>query len=704
MGIFKLGAVFRVSDYVRQAQVPGLGPEGGLITVGGQVSGVDERQLAARIGLDGDLREAFAFEGPYRTTSPYQIFGRPDGSFLALYSSPLFGPPTPVLLLHGADGVPIAAPVSLTDVPASYQRIHVEVAADGGYVVLLSTGSAGTPGPDLRLMRFDAAGAQIGASQVIEIGRPSYQEWSGGVAVAADGTVAFGHTREVIIHVAENGFTFSEYGASVSLVTTGGQRVQVNLQSPGYIELPSGANSSVNDASNTYPPQIAALDTGGFAVVYQVNMGSFSSRVPTKFVAFVDGAGNVTGGPAQLFTDDTNGEFRVEALPGGRVAVAWVRNGVDVMLGVVSLGAGGVVAFESAVVGRTVANAFDSGLRDLIVAGDGSLFVTFDDPVTRAPTTQRLVVGDDLGRVRTGTEAGQTMTGTVRNDWFDAEGGHDTIDGGRGNDRMHGGAGDDLLLGGAGRDTLDGGNGFDTADYAASAAAVRINLATNVNRGGTADRDVLISIERVVGSAFGDRIVGAVADEELVGGAGDDTLDGGGGNDRLFGGAGGDSLLGNAGDDRLEGGQGNDRLFGGNGRDSLFGGAGNDTVAGGPGANLLDGGEGRDRLVGGTANDTLFGGAGADTLIGGGGTDQASGGAGADVFVFAASGRLTVTDFETGLDRVDIGATSFADGAAALAAARSFAGGVRISDGAAVMILQGVVLGDLTAGHFVDLL
>lgn len=661
MGIFNLGAPFNVRTYAAQANVPGLGPNGELITIGGQVSAIDERQRAATIGLDGDLRIAFAFEGPYRTTAPYQIIGRPDGNFLALYDSPIFGPPTPVLLLHGADGAPIAAPISLTDVPAAYQRIHIQVLADNSFVVLLSTGFAGSPGPDLRLMRFDAAGAQLGAPTVIEIGGPQFFEWSGGVAVASDGTIAFGHTREVIIHVSDNNFTFSEYGASVSLVTPGGQRTQINLHTPGYIELPSGANSSVNDASNTYPPQIVALDTGGFAVIYQVNMGSFGNRVPTKFTAFVDGAGNIIAGPAQLFTDDTNGEFRVEALPGGKVAVAWVENTTDVVLGVVSLGDGGALVFERAVVGRTINNALDSGLRDLIVAADGSVFVTFDDPVTRLPTTQRVVIGDDLGRVLTGRDIDQSMTGTDRDDWFDAEGGNDTIDGGAGNDRAHGGAGDDVIIGGPGSDTLDGGNGFDTADYSASPGAVTVHLGTGVGRGGHAEGDRLFGIERIVGSAAGDHLTGGTGSDVLEGRGGNDTLYGGGsgtnqlfgddGNDLIFAGSGGDFIGGGAGNDTIRGAEGSDTIYGGLGNDNIGGGAGNDQIFGAAGANVIWGGLGNDTVQGGTGSDTIYGGGdgrnelygndGDDVIEGGFGGDLIGGGAGNDR-IFGIAGANTI--------------------------------------------------------------
>ncbi len=105
-----------------------------------------------------------------------------------------------------------------------------------------------------------------------------------------------------------------------------------------------------------------------------------------------------------------------------------------------------------------------------------------------------------------------------------------------------------------------------------------------------------------------------------------DTLNGTSDEDQLFGLLGNDTLNGLAANDQLFGGSGNDRLFGGDGADGLFGGLGTD---------LLEGGNGNDRIVGE------------------GGTDTLTGGAGADIFVFSsASGRDTITDFDTVLDRI----------------------------------------------------
>ena len=68
-----------------------------------------------------------------------------------------------------------------------------------------------------------------------------------------------------------------------------------------------------------------------------------------------------------------------------------------------------------------------------------------------------------------------------------------------------------------------------------------------------------------------------------------------------------------------------------------------------------------DVLTGGSGNDYLFGGAGNDVLNGGKGVDYLTGGAGADTFRFTggtgASNADRITEFLSGLDKIQIDAT-----------------------------------------------
>ena len=82
---------------------------------------------------------------------------------------------------------------------------------------------------------------------------------------------------------------------------------------------------------------------------------------------------------------------------------------------------------------------------------------------------------------------------------------------------------------------MAGADGTDTASYAASDAAVTIDLSAGANTGGHAEGDTLTGIENLLGSRYAD---------VLTGDAGPNRLDGGAGNDRLTGKAGADTLVG----------------------------------------------------------------------------------------------------------------------------------------------------------------
>jgi uncharacterized delta-60 repeat protein len=107
-----------------------------------------------------------------------------------------------------------------------------------------------------------------------------------------------------------------------------------------------------------------------------------------------------------------------------------------------------------------------------------------------------------------------------------------------------GGQGNDTLDGGVGADTIQGGDGEDTVDYSAAGGAVNASIAAKMaTDDGQGAVDLFTSIERLVGSAFGDRLTGDGRLNWLNGGDGNDTLEGGGSRDLLTGGAGADVFV-----------------------------------------------------------------------------------------------------------------------------------------------------------------
>lgn len=167
---------------------------------------------------------------------------------------------------------------------------------------------------------------------------------------------------------------------------------------------------------------------------------------------------------------------------------------------------------------------------------------------------------------------------------------------------------------------------------------------------------------------------GGSGNDTIRGFGGNDELRGGGGRDRIEGGDGADLIFGEDGADRLLGGNGDDRLNGGAGDDEINGGAGNDWAefsgAAAVNVNLASGaatGQGNDtltsveNLLGSSFADVLIGDNGANILAGNGGSDMLTGGGGADTFVLApmTSGNITITDFQDGVDRIDLRALGF---------------------------------------------
>lgn len=121
---------------------------------------------------------------------------------------------------------------------------------------------------------------------------------------------------------------------------------------------------------------------------------------------------------------------------------------------------------------------------------------------------------------------------------------------------INGKPGDDELPNNVGEnDTIDGGTGNDTVSYAGAGGGgggvvvilhPEFGFAADPSNG---DSDALISVENVIGSAFGDVISGDDQANVIDGGAGLDVLSGGGGDDALRGSEGDDQLFGDAGAD-----------------------------------------------------------------------------------------------------------------------------------------------------------
>jgi Ca2+-binding RTX toxin-like protein len=273
---------------------------------------------------------------------------------------------------------------------------------------------------------------------------------------------------------------------------------------------------------------------------------------------------------------------------------------------------------------------------------------------------ERLAYTGSAAFTGTGNASDNVITGGAGNDTLNGGVGTDVLNGGAGNDTLLGGAGTDQLVGGVGTDTasymdataavtinlktglhtgiaagdtydsietflgsnyndtfvgdangnsFNGSGGTDTIDYSSSAAAVSVNLTTNVVSGGDAQGDTLVAFEKVIGSGFNDTLTSSTSGLTLQGGLGDDLY-----------------VVGATGITVTEAvGEGTDEVQTSLASMSLASWANVERLAYTGSAAFTGTGNASDNVItGGAGNDTLTGGAGADQLIGGAGTDTAS--------------------------------------------------------------------------------
>ncbi len=110
-------------------------------------------------------------------------------------------------------------------------------------------------------------------------------------------------------------------------------------------------------------------------------------------------------------------------------------------------------------------------------------------------------------------------------------------------------------------------------------------------------------------------------------------------------------------------------------------------------------------VQGQAGNDVLIGGRLQDTLVGGEGNDTLTGGLGRDTFGFGPSdlGADVITDFQEGVDRIDVDAFNFGVGDvnAIIAGAQQIGGDALLTLAANnTVLLQDVQIGDLNLGDF----
>jgi Ca2+-binding RTX toxin-like protein len=351
--------------------------------------------------------------------------------------------------------------------------------------------------------------------------------------------------------------------------------------------------------------------------------------------------GYVTGGNDTLM--GTNFAFTKEGLAGDAyISANSTQGGADMIQGRAGQEfISGDVMFAHAGNVNGGADTVRGGEDSDIIAGD-----VFDSSGTTATPVFTLKGGADR------------LYGDNGNDWITGDiwqatnaGATSYIEGG--NDFLYGGAGDDQLFG-----EID------------AAFASLLDVGGNDWLDGGLGNDIIDGQFGVDTAAFNTEAIGVLADILLgiASGQGSDTL------------AGIENLVGSIKIDSLRGDNDANRLTGNDGDDQLFGRGGVDF------------------LIGGNGNDLLNGGAGADTMMGG---------AGVDTFVEGplVGGPVTtdrITDFQNGVDKINLKAFGFANFASVLALSSNAGTNLKIDvPGSEILIVTGLTLATFDASDVI---
>lgn len=259
---------------------------------------------------------------------------------------------------------------------------------------------------------------------------------------------------------------------------------------------------------------IAVVRVSGDEVVY-LNSDGTETHLYSARGDFVAGPGGVNGTVTSIARTDDTGATAYEIVDGIGLTVADLTAAGGRLLGIVIDGAARLEAEPIDVLdasgGHDLAAAAGLALPDFSIASAGVISWLGLD--ADAGDLQAAVLAPYLGG------AGWAIPGLLA--------------GGGGAYQLAGGPDDDVLLASAGRDTLDGGAGRDWADYSGAASGVEVSLAEGAGLGGEATGDLLVSVENLRGSAFGDRLAGDDGDNVIAGGRGDDVIRLGAGSDTI---------------------------------------------------------------------------------------------------------------------------------------------------------------------------
>jgi hypothetical protein len=268
---------------------------------------------------------------------------------------------------------------------------------------------------------------------------------------------------------------------------------------------------------------------------------------------------------------------------------------------------------------------------DTIYGGGNDSIITNLGPcvVTTAANSASVVFAGPSSNTITdqGNDTVVAVAGPGANDTVTAIGGDTVFAPSTGQITFHGGNAPGVVVGTGGTIEMLGGAGNGSSLWCANSSFVQF-----------------------IGGAGSMAIIGGTGELDVQGGAGALSVFGGTGNTIIVGAAGPSRFLVGDGASTVSAASGNLVWLVGSANDSLVASGGNETIWGANsfGNNVFQAGSGPCIMSGGMGNDTFLGGSGSALLFGGGG---------ANIYSFTnglAGGAVTITDFNTSLDQIDL--------------------------------------------------
>lgn len=429
-------------------------------------------------------------------------------------------------------------------------------------------------------------------------------------------------------------------------------------------------------------PSVAIIDTSSFEVLSFIDLPQNISSISEVDIS-PDGLSLVITDSSGVHYLDLSNKLGVSTVEG--------TTSDDALIG---------TDFSDLLIGLAGDDVLEGGSgADTLNGGAGN------DTASYANSGAAVIVDLGAGSADGGDATGDSLTSIENISGSDND---DIVTGDGRSNTLLGAGGNDILEGGGGAmDILDGGSGIDTAVYTNSTNRVDVSLLAGTASGAQSTGDVLISIENLTGSSFGDTLRGAHDVNFLDGGSGNDILIGYNGDDHLLGGAGRDILNGGNGADIIDGGAGVDMArYNGSTEavqiDLLAGTASGGQAAGDVliGIENLFGSNYDDTLSGDGNNNQIFGHNGDDALSAGGGISKLFGGAGADSFALG-DGFAFIMDFADDVDQLDVSAYGFATLAEALDNLDQVGAHARFRVGDDVLLVLNTDMNDLMDDIFI---